>query len=86
MRVDSITRKADGVVLSREYVEMKLADLRAGSAIRQELANRAKTRLDRVRDNRRSLHCAPPGFPVETRGVDDLHAALFTESRKRGRR
>jgi hypothetical protein len=27
-----------------------------------------------------------PGFPVETRGFDDLHAALFTESRTRGRR
>ena len=27
-----------------------------------------------------------PGFPVETRGVVDLHAALFTESRTRGRR
>jgi hypothetical protein len=27
-----------------------------------------------------------PGFPVETRGFDDLHAALFTESRIRGRR
>jgi hypothetical protein len=27
-----------------------------------------------------------PGFPVETRGVDDLHAALSTESRTRGRR
>jgi hypothetical protein len=26
-----------------------------------------------------------PGFPVETRGFDDLHAALFTESRTRGR-
>jgi hypothetical protein len=30
------------------------------------------------------LRC--PGFPVETRGFDDLHAALSTESRKRGRR
>jgi hypothetical protein len=27
-----------------------------------------------------------PGFPVETSGSDDLHAALFTESRTRGRR
>ena len=27
-----------------------------------------------------------PGFPVETRGFDGLHAALFTESRTRGRR
>jgi hypothetical protein len=27
-----------------------------------------------------------PGFPVETRGFDDLHAALSTESRTRGRR
>ena len=27
-----------------------------------------------------------PGFPVETRGVEDLHAALSTESRTRGRR
>jgi len=27
-----------------------------------------------------------PGFPVETRGFDDLHAALFKESRTRGRR
>ena len=27
-----------------------------------------------------------PGFPVETRGFDALHAALSTESRKRGRR
>jgi hypothetical protein len=26
----------------------------------------------------------PPRFPVETRGVDGLHAALFTESRTRG--
>ncbi len=26
-----------------------------------------------------------PGFPVETRGFDDLHAALFTESSTRGR-
>jgi hypothetical protein len=26
-----------------------------------------------------------PGFPVETRGVGDLYAALFTESRTRGR-
>jgi len=25
-----------------------------------------------------------PGFPVENRGVDDLHAALSTESRTRG--
>jgi hypothetical protein len=35
----------------------------------------------------RSLHCAPaPGFPVKARGFDHLHAALFKESRKRGRR
>ena len=27
-----------------------------------------------------------PGFPVETRGVEDLHTALSTESRTRGRR
>ena len=27
-----------------------------------------------------------PGFPVETLGVDELHAALSKESRKRGRR
>jgi hypothetical protein len=27
-----------------------------------------------------------PEFPVETRGVDDLHAALSTESRTGGRR
>jgi hypothetical protein len=27
-----------------------------------------------------------PGFPVETRGFDDLHAALSAESRTRGRR
>jgi hypothetical protein len=27
-----------------------------------------------------------PVFPVETRGVGDLHAALSTESRTRGRR
>jgi hypothetical protein len=27
-----------------------------------------------------------PGFPVETRGFDDLHAALSAESRIRGRR
>ena len=27
-----------------------------------------------------------PGFPVKTRGFDDLHAALFTESRTRGLR
>jgi hypothetical protein len=27
-----------------------------------------------------------PRFPVETRGFDDLHAALSTESRRRGRR
>jgi hypothetical protein len=27
-----------------------------------------------------------PGFPVGTRGFDDLHAALFTESCTRGRR
>jgi len=27
-----------------------------------------------------------PGFPVETRDFDDLHAALSTESRTRGRR
>jgi putative endonuclease len=27
-----------------------------------------------------------PGFPVEARGFDDLHAALFMESRTRGRR
>jgi hypothetical protein len=26
------------------------------------------------------------GFPVETRGFDDLHAALFKESGTRGRR
>jgi hypothetical protein len=26
-----------------------------------------------------------PGFPVETRGFADLHAALFKESRTRGR-
>jgi hypothetical protein len=25
-----------------------------------------------------------PGFPVEIRGFDDLHAALLTESRTRG--
>ena len=42
-------------------------------------------------DNYSSLHCAPaelrsPGFPVEIRGFDGLHAALFTESRTRGRR
>jgi hypothetical protein len=36
--------------------------------------------------NRRSLHFAPPNFLVETRGFDDLHAALFKESRTRGRR
>ena len=33
----------------------------------------------------RSLHYAPPGFPVKTRGFEDLHAALSTESRTRGR-
>jgi hypothetical protein len=46
--------------------------------------------MDRVRDG----YCAKtadaplrsPGFPVETRGFDDLYAALFTESRTRGRR
>jgi hypothetical protein len=27
-----------------------------------------------------------PGFPVESRGFDDLHAALFTERRTGGRR
>jgi hypothetical protein len=27
-----------------------------------------------------------PGFPVQPRGFDDLHAALFTERRTRGRR
>jgi hypothetical protein len=27
-----------------------------------------------------------PGFPVEARGFDDLRAALFKESRMRGRR
>jgi hypothetical protein len=27
-----------------------------------------------------------PGFPVKTRDFDDLHSALFTESRTRGRR
>ena len=27
-----------------------------------------------------------PGFPVKTRGFDDLHAALSTESRTRGHR
>jgi hypothetical protein len=33
---------ADGVILSRKYSEMKLADLNgAGSAIRQVLANEA---------------------------------------------
>jgi hypothetical protein len=26
-----------------------------------------------------------PGFPVQVRGFDGLHAALFTESRTRGR-
>jgi hypothetical protein len=26
----------------------------------------------------------PPRFPVKTLGVDELHAALFTESRTRG--
>ena len=26
-----------------------------------------------------------PGFPVETRGVDQVHAALSEESRTRGR-
>jgi hypothetical protein len=26
-----------------------------------------------------------PGFPMETRGFDDLRAALFTESRAHGR-
>jgi hypothetical protein len=35
--------------------------------------------------NRRSLHCAGPGFPVELGGVGELHAAFFTESRTRGR-
>jgi hypothetical protein len=29
---------------------------------------------------------SPPGFPVENSGVDDLHAALFKESRTRGPR
>ena len=35
------------------------------------------------------LQIAPlryPGFPVEFRGVDELHAGLSTESRTRGRR
>jgi hypothetical protein len=27
-----------------------------------------------------------PGFPVESRGFDNLHAALSAESRTRGRR
>ena len=27
-----------------------------------------------------------PGFPVETRGFEHMHAALSTESRTRGRR
>src|SRR5271155_784449 len=40
---------------------------------------------------RKSIHTEisplrSPGFPVETRGFDGLHAALFTESRTRGRR
>jgi hypothetical protein len=26
-----------------------------------------------------------PGFPVETHGFDDLHAALFAQSHTRGR-
>ena len=34
----------------------------------------------------KSCRRASPGFPVETRGFDDLHAALFAESRTRGRR
>jgi hypothetical protein len=40
---------------------------------------------------RKSIHTEisrlrSPGFPVETHGFDDLHAALFRESRTRGRR
>jgi hypothetical protein len=34
----------------------------------------------------RSLGFAPPDFPWTPVGVDGLHAALFTESRTRGRR
>ena len=37
-----------------------------------------------LRHDRRSLHSLPPNFPVETRGVEDLHTALSTESRTRG--
>jgi hypothetical protein len=36
------------------------------------VAGRGKPQIPRLRS---------PGFPVETRGFDDLHAALFTESR-----
>jgi hypothetical protein len=32
------------------------------------------------------LRSSVPGISVETRGFDGLHAALFTESRTRGRR
>ena len=41
------------------------------------------------RSGERSPQISPlrsPGFPVETRGVEDLHTALSTESRTRGRR
>ena len=34
----------------------------------------------------RDLSTALPRISCETRGFDDLHAALFTESRTRGRR
>jgi hypothetical protein len=45
--------------------------------ILRSVAERGKLQIPRLRS---------PGFPVEIRGFDDLHAALFTESRTRGRR
>jgi hypothetical protein len=54
----------------------------------EELVNLVALPRKDLRDPQGALQIPPlryPGYPVETRGFDDLHAALLTESRTRGR-
>jgi hypothetical protein len=40
----------------------------------------------RLRSGQALHYAPPPGFPIEVRGFDELHAALLKESHRRGGR
>jgi hypothetical protein len=62
------------VGVDREFLSEE-AGLRLDGKINLSRRERSEPSLP-VGRNRRSLHCATPDFPVETRGVAELHAAL----------